>query len=75
MGAAVVFTRGMNKNRTFIKNLTFGDRFVLPEHQTVYVAQTVRTMDGYTRVVYRVEGDDMQHEMVRRNLSTVDILA
>lgn len=55
----------------FVKSLTFGDRFVLPEQRTVYVAHQVTTVDNYTRVVYRVEGDSSQHEFVKTNMSTV----
>lgn len=60
---------------TFIRDLRFGDRFMLPEHSTVYVAQRVCTADLFTSVAYRVEGDDMQHEFTRRPLSIAWVLA
>lgn len=60
--------------RTAIKNLNRGDRFIVTGGSTVYVAQQVTTLDNYTRVVYRVEGDSSQHEMVKVCLASVDIL-
>lgn len=68
----------LNKPRTarttFVRDLNTAERFVLPGQTTVYVCQSRRNGEGGTRVVYRVEGSDMQHEMVKSQMSTVYLL-
>lgn len=50
----MVFTRDMNTETTFVKNLNANERFTLPGQNTVYVCDHRRTEGGLTTVVYHI---------------------